>query len=115
MNLTEEKAKEILDFLARRIGCLRTEIQMLKNISFINCIFIDIWQNTRKSALVYDNLFGDFVRSDVPSYKSLLEDMIKESRNGHLVKAYGFSRPFLDVNADIYAILIEMDLKNESI
>ena len=113
MDLTEEKAKEILDFLAKKQGCLNIEAKCTCPSDYwnIGCIYRNHFGAINFLLLSYDNsLFGKHVKSKTLSYKSFLNNMLKKSRDGHVVKTFGLVSPFLPAYSNLYNILVEMDL-----
>lgn len=114
MDLTEDKAKEVLDFLAKKQGCLSIEARCAcpsDNWS-IGCIYCSYLEYNFLLLSYDDNLFGKPVKSKTLSYKSFLNDMLKKSRDGHVVKTFGRAKPFLPAYSNLYDILVEMDLKD---
>lgn len=112
--MTENKAKEILNFLAKKQGCLNIEARCAcpSDDWGIGCIYRSYFEYNFL-LLSYDNiLFGKPVKSKTLSYKSFLNDMLKKSKNGHVVKAFGIAKPFLPAYSNLYDILVEMDLKD---
>ena len=70
------------------------------------------FENVNFLLLSYDNgFFGkQVVKSKTLSYKSFLNNMLKKSRDGHVVETFGRARPFLPAYSNLYNILVEMDL-----
>ena len=114
MDLTEDKAKEVLDFLAKKQGCLNIEVKQVYPSEYwcIGCVYLNHFGNESFLDLMYDNLFGKLVKvkSKTFSFKSFLNNMLKKSRDGHVVITFGLVRPFLSAYSNLYDILIEMDL-----
>lgn len=116
MDLTEKKAKEILDFLARKAGCDCIEINYANNVDcwIPHCY---TWLCSPSSANNSEAIVGNIWSSDFvqhfkihkKSYAMLLEKMLKTSSNGFDV--YGGGKILLPSCSILEAILIEMDLK----
>ena len=109
MNLIEEKAKKILDFLAQKAGYDCIEIHYANNIGCwiprccirfnnIEDIVGNIWES------------DCFQRFNIckKSYAMLLKKMFETSSRG--VDVYGGSKMLLPSRSILEAILVEMDL-----
>ena len=108
--MTEKQAKDILDFLARKAGCVEVNIRSSNagSIGIIGCISSN---PTIFRALVVDHIFGGkSITSKDCSYIECLRQIFKLSRKGHVIKIYAWSNIFLKANANLDAILVEMDL-----
>ena len=69
------------------------------------------FENVNFLLLSYDNgFFGKQVKSKTLSYKSFLNNMLKKSRDGRVVKIFGLAGTFLPAYSNLYNILVEMDL-----
>lgn len=113
MNLSEEKAKKILDFLAKKQGCLNIEARRdyPSNYWNIGCMYLNCSGVINFLLLSYGNgLFGKRVVAKTLSYKSFLNNMLKKSRDGSVVKTFGLAGSFLPAYSNLYDILVEMDL-----
>ena len=108
--IAEEKAKEILDFLARKAGCVEVDIRSSKvnGIRIIGCISSN---PTRFRALIASNIFGGKrITSKDCSYVECLRKIFKLSSDGHAIKIFAYLKPFLEANTNLDTILVEMDL-----
>ena len=113
MKLSEDIAKEVLDFLAKKQGCLRIEARRdyPSNYWNIGCMYRNHFENVNFLLLSYDHsLFGKRIMSKTLSYKSFLNNMLKKSRDGRVVKIFGLAGSFLPAYSNLYDILVEMDL-----
>ena len=111
MDLTEDQAKEILDFLAKKAGF--EEIAIEDNFPTkhytIEC---------KKGIISYylyaaseSNKFNDILSICSMSYKDALENLLKKSRED-AKDVWCCSRLFLFRHTSLEEILIEMDLEN---
>ena len=112
MDLSEEKAKDILEFLARKIGC--------DNISFAKSM------NDAYNYIIVCECLGCYAVCDTrlmpigvcsPLYAKILEGLLEMSKDGKdifCVSIFCASRKklFLHARASLEEILIEMDLDN---
>ena len=112
MDLTEDKAKEILDFLARKAGYDCVEIHYASNVDRRIprcCTWLHPSFNNSKA--VVGNIWSSVQQFVIckKSYAMLLEKMLKTSSKGFDV--YGGNKILLPSRSILEAILIEMDLK----
>ena len=113
--MTEEKAKEILDFLARKIGFDRfvIEFDIEEYLDDRECYVAGCMKNGYSIGIdlmqVESNGGWDLVRMSSLSYVKMLENLLEMSRIGG--RFICESREFLPANTFLESILIEMDLK----
>ena len=105
--MTEEKAKEILDFLARKAGCVEVDIRIseVDGIGIIGCISSNL---IKFRALIAGNILR--ITSKDCSYAECLRKIFKMSKAGYAIKIYAWQNLFLEANTDLENILVEMDL-----
>lgn len=121
-NITEEKAKEILDFLARKYGYINgfekitlseivdKEDTLSKEnmLLLICCVVVD------STCSKDDSLDFLLRKADIDrSYKSVLEFMLDIVSDGFSIGAFWHKRSdcFLKAHTTLEEILVEMDLK----
>ena len=106
--MTEEKAKDILDFLARKVGCLRVDIRRPHENykGFIGCIS----SNPTRFRVLANGTTAMCITSKDCSYAECLRKIFKMSKAGYAIKIYAWQNLFLEANTDLENILVEMDL-----
>ena len=111
MDLSEEKAKEILDFLARKIGydniCVIKSMHELKHDVHSNLIVCK-FSNKRTCHILCD---AHWMPIDVcsSSYAKILEYLFEMSKAGKDIICR--EKLFLHAHTSLEEILIEMDLE----
>ena len=123
--MTEEKAKEILGFLAKRSG-YQTTLTFEKNnlhddsdeLWHLELCFLVYEKTIRQHFLVKKTHlettnFGDPISIGSCSFKKYLDKLLELSRNGYDIKMFASNKMFLDKFTRLEEILIEMDLKTE--
>ena len=107
MDLSEEKAKDILEFLARKIGC--------DNISFAKSM------NDAYNYIIVCECLGCYAVCDTrlmpigvcsPLYAKILEGLLEMSKDGKDIFCGFKDKLFLHAHTSLEEILIEMDLDN---
>lgn len=113
--MTEDKAKQILDFLARKIGYDEVVInhqfalENNTNAYVLGCKklndihFLYIWSNDMNTI----TLIGC---SNPMSYAEALENMLEISKDTNIYSGF-INKLFLHAHASLEEILVEMDLK----
>lgn len=118
--LTEEKAEEILDFLAKKYGCVegfesldettgsKIDINPSRQLSLVYCVAVKD-DSTEVNSL--DGLFGKTKKQ--MSYKSVLEFMLDTVSAGYNIGAFyhRYGDYMLKSHTTLEEILVEMDLK----
>jgi hypothetical protein len=125
MNMTEEKAKEVLDFLARKIGY--DGIQLYEHNDFwttvfwpkifgnkpfyIRCIaYRDCTNDIATTAFLYHKLGVPIITPN--RYDEALRHLIELSSAGEEITYDNRVKVFLPAYSSLEEILIEMDLDN---
>ena len=118
--MTEEKAKSVLDFLARRAGwlyvSLRENIQAgdhwYKFVPYLESknIASPFWIDTLKTKKHISSRMVGYDKK--PSWNEVLEEMFNILGNGSLQVSDGCRQKILRQNETLESIMIEMDLKN---
>ena len=117
MDLSEEKAKEILDFLARKIGydniCVIKSMHELKHDVHSNLIVCK-FSNKRTCHILCD---AHWMPIDVcsSSYAKILECLLEMSKDGKDIFGGSNDKLFLHAYISLEEILIEMDLKRNEL
>lgn len=114
MYMTEDKAKEILDFLARRIGFDETDICPVITNSFASDYLV-ICKHSNSSiryALCFDETIKHPIYINSSSFINVLEKLFKFSRcMKENIYCGSSKRIFLKYDVSLEEILIEMDLE----
>ena len=123
MELTEEKAKEILNFLAKQSGDQTITLGFKKNYLLLHDAD-EVWHlelcfhdsektdkhlRFKKSYLETTN-FGDPISIGSCSCKAYLDKLLELSRNGYDIMIFNRAQMFLKKNTSLEEILVEMDL-----
>ena len=115
MDLSEDKAKEVLDFLARKSGydnidVIKSELGSKHKLYFIVCGFLD---KHIRYALCDVYLMPIYVCSS--SYAKILECLLEMSKDGKDIFGGSNDKLFLHAYISLEEILIEMDLKRNEL
>lgn len=118
MQMTEKRAKEILDFLAKRTGCLYMSMRNMSKVSmeFCRMPFIPYVENQRMASPLWIE-FKDLRRDKMleykkkPSWRRVLKDLLKYVNDDSAQKiSNGFHDIFMARGESLERILVEMDL-----
>ena len=107
--MTEDKAKQILDFLARKIGY--DEVVISRRFAMVGCRkqddihFLYMLSNDV-------NISTSICCSSSMSYAEALENILKMSKDANIYSGF-VKNLFLRQNTSLEELLIEMDLKDE--
>ena len=115
--MTEDKAKEILDFLAKRIGFDETNICPVITNSFASdyLVICKHFNSSIRYALCFDETIKHPIYTNSTSFANVLKKLLKFSRcMKENVYCGSNKRIFLRRNVSLEEILIEMDLKRWS-
>ena len=116
--MTEEQAKEILGFLAKRAGYQTITLAFEKNYFLYaeptpdELWHLTLYLNFKRTYLETTN-FGNPISIGSCSFKAYLDKLLKLSRNGYDIYVFGHDCVFLRKNTSLEEILIEMDLKTK--
>ena len=123
IHLTDDKAKEILDFLARKYGYTGfenfdkidlDEYEKMKCLTIVSCVIVkdDSKKSDSKKVDSLDFIFGKTKKQ--MSYKSVLEFMLDIVSAGYNIGAFyhKYEDYFLKAYTTLEEILVEMDLKS---
>ena len=114
--LTEEQAKKILDFLARRIGAMRIST----NISLVAAVVV--WEEDEHGNIIFSSSPFTFLDKmqcasfigATDSYVALLDIFLNMSKNGNKIMAsppgdFLDKRVLLPANVSLEELLVECD------
>ena len=110
--MNEEKAKKILQFLAKKLG--------YDGLKFYN-VHIAVVKYDKDSKMYYNksclyvgkrNLLYKLYKlpDNAKSYANVLDDMLKLSRKGYHIETYRYDQIFMPAYATIETLEIEADL-----
>ena len=123
MRFTEKKAKEILDFLARRIGAKNVEIHLADYYDNMQYVCYMFWDNGWNSQLWNSQLSNPdrvimFSAFRYNMWKNALKKLLDASNDGFDVcvcdkDTHGFVT-VIPANCSIEKLLVEYDLDNNT-
>lgn len=131
--MTEEKAKEILGFLAKRSGYQTITLALKKNEFYVEPTppdelwYLELCFHASEKTYIDDihhllnfkrtyletTSFSNPISIGSCSFKAYLDKLLKLSRNGYDIRVFSYDWVFLKKNTNLENILVEMDLKTE--
>ena len=112
--MTDKKAKEILDFLARRAGyCSFAVFYSISEympcvLEETGCMKHSLYQIIKPSPI------GSKILLSNVNYRNVLSNFLKYSEDGYDIETDNIGEIFLPAHSSLEQILVEMDLETNS-